>query len=132
MFETGKERDSVGSSLTRPGRARVLVLVHKATDYGFPSNHAAVAVAVVAGLLFSSRRLGWLAVALAVLMAGARVYVGVHYPADVLAGLTLGGGIAAVGWLAGARLLVAGVDWVGGTPLRGLVARTGAFRTVSW
>ncbi|MFF4703013.1 phosphatase PAP2 family protein [Streptomyces sp. NPDC001288] len=59
-------------------------------DWSFPSNHAAVAAAAAVALLFVFRRLGAVAVAAAVAMAASRVWVGVHYPHDVLAGAVVG------------------------------------------
>ncbi|WP_424216163.1 phosphatase PAP2 family protein (plasmid) [Streptomyces sp. BI20] len=67
-------------------------------DWSFPSNHAAIAAAAAVALLFVSRRLGALAVLAALAMGASRVWVGAHYPHDVLAGLLLG---AAVAFLAG-------------------------------
>ncbi|MFC8672431.1 MULTISPECIES: phosphatase PAP2 family protein [Streptomyces] len=63
-------------------------------DWSFPSNHAAIAAAAAVALLFVSRRLGAWAVAGALAMAASRVWVGVHYPHDVLAGLTVGAAVA--------------------------------------
>lgn len=68
-------------------------------DYSFPSNHTVVAAAVAVALLGVHRRLALLAGMLAVLMALSRVYVGVHYPHDVLAGLVLGALVGATGLL---------------------------------
>lgn len=59
-------------------------------DWSFPSNHAAVAAAAAVALLFVSRRLGALAAAAACAMAVSRVWVGAHYPHDVLAGVVVG------------------------------------------
>lgn len=64
------------------------------TDYSFPSNHTAVAAASMAALLLAHRRAGLYAVPLTLLMAASRVWVGVHYPHDVLAGLLLGALVA--------------------------------------
>lgn len=73
----------------------VLLLVKHAADGSFPSDHATFAGAVAVGLLFVHRKVGIVAVAAAVLMAFARVYIGVHFPIDVLAGLAVGGIVAA-------------------------------------
>ncbi|MCU1390190.1 MAG: Undecaprenyl-diphosphatase, partial [Ilumatobacteraceae bacterium] len=92
----------IGSAVdrARPNEtmANVHLLVDKTTDFSFPSDHATVAGAVAIGLLFANRKLGIAASILAVLMAFTRVYVGAHYPGDVLAGLALGGLVAAAGW----------------------------------
>jgi membrane-associated phospholipid phosphatase len=70
----------------------------------FPSSHTAVTVAVVIALVpFLPRALAWVAIAYAVLVGWSRVYLGVHYPLDVLAGAGIG---MAVG---GAVLLALGV-----------------------
>lgn len=66
------------------------LLVDKTTDFSFPSDHATIAGAAAAGLWLVNRRLGIIATVAAVAMAFARVYVGAHYPGDVLAGLVLG------------------------------------------
>ena len=86
---------------TRPYVAHpgALVLVSKTTDPSFPSDHAAMAGAVAVGLLFVSWRLGLVATACALALAFVRVYVGAHYPHDVLAGLALGAGVAVLVWL---------------------------------
>lgn len=72
----------------------VLVLVHRSVDASFPSDHATMAGAVAAGLLLVDRRLGLTAAVAAVLMAFSRVYVGAHFPVDVLAGLAVGVAVA--------------------------------------
>ncbi len=67
-------------------------------DPSFPSDHAAFAFAVAVMVLMVSRRLGLAALLLAALAAFARVYVGEHYPADVLAGALVGGVAALLVW----------------------------------
>ncbi|MBT2325156.1 phosphatase PAP2 family protein [Variovorax paradoxus] len=65
-----------------------------------PSTHASVMFTV--GLLFclraSLRRVGLAIVAIAVLTGWARIYVGVHFPLDIVAGLLLASAIAALLW----------------------------------
>ncbi|MEV6112807.1 phosphatase PAP2 family protein [Streptomyces sp. NPDC052109] len=63
-------------------------------DWSFPSNHTAVACAAAVALFFVSRRLGVVASVCALAMAASRVWVGVHYPHDVVAGAALGGSAA--------------------------------------
>lgn len=99
----------------------VHILVDKTNDFSFPSDHATVAGAVAVGLLFANRRWGLVAAALAALMAFTRVYVGAHYPGDVLAGLALGGLVAAVGWYTTVPILRRIATWITSTPLNPLV-----------
>ena len=70
--------------------ANMHLLVDKTTDFSFASDHATIAGAVAAGLWLVNRHLGIMATIAAVAMAFARVYVGAHYPGDVLGGLVLG------------------------------------------
>lgn len=66
------------------------LLIHHSADSSFPSDHATLTFAVAALVLAFHRRLGALLVALALWVAVARVYVGAHYPGDVLGGAVLG------------------------------------------
>ncbi|MEV0533506.1 phosphatase PAP2 family protein [Kitasatospora sp. NPDC050463] len=61
-----------------------------AGDWSFPSNHTVIAFAAATALWFADRRLGAVAVVAAVLMGASRVWVGVHYPHDVLVGALVG------------------------------------------
>ncbi|UKD58137.1 phosphatase PAP2 family protein [Amycolatopsis sp. FU40] len=63
-------------------------------DWSFPSNHSTIAAAVALGGAFAWRKgAPWLA-AFAATMGFSRVFVGAHYPHDVLIGLALGAGMA--------------------------------------
>lgn len=99
-----------------------LVLVSKTADPSFPSDHAAMAGAVAAGLFLVSWRLGLAATVCALTMAFVRVYVGVHYPQDVLAGLGVGAAVALLVWLLLRIPVTRLVDWLRGTRLRPLIA----------
>ncbi|WP_410810404.1 phosphatase PAP2 family protein [Micromonospora sp. 067-2] len=65
-------------------------------DWSFPSNHATLAGALAVTTLLLSRRLGLVALPLAALAAFSRVFVGVHYPHDVAAGVLFGALVAAL------------------------------------
>lgn len=97
----------------------VLVLTHRSSDFSFPSDHAVMAGAVAAGVLLVHRRLGLIALVAALLMALTRVYVGAHFPADVVAGLLLGAAVTVAGH---APPLIEGlVQRLDRTPLKALV-----------
>ena len=64
-------------------------------SFSLPSNHASNMFALAAVGWLGFRRWRWALVLLAAGVAYSRVYLGVHYPADVLAGAVWGG---ALGW----------------------------------
>ena len=108
---------------TRPCNAlHDIVVLHCNTDSGFPSDHAVMAGAVVAGLCLVSWRLGAVAAAAAAVMAFARVYVGAHYPDDVLAGLALGAAVSLGGYVLARPLLTRMLALLENGPLRILIA----------
>lgn len=87
---------------TRPCRAlsNIVVIAPCGTDSSFPSDHAVMAGAATAGLVWVTRRvLAWVTVTAALLIALSRVYVAAHYPQDVLAGLLLGAVVSVAGYL---------------------------------
>ena len=69
-------------------------LVDLPVTYSFPSGHATVSFACATTLALAVPRLTWPLFALATLISFSRVYVGVHYPFDVVAGAALGVAIA--------------------------------------
>ncbi|CAM3870404.1 phosphatase PAP2 family protein [Cohnella lubricantis] len=91
--------DAVKSWFARP-RPTIHRLVEE-TDFSFPSGHAMASICLYGALLyftwrFSSRRsgriaAGVIAAAIVLLIGGSRIYLGVHYPSDVLGGYLLGG-----------------------------------------
>ncbi|HEX4223609.1 MAG TPA: phosphatase PAP2 family protein [Pseudonocardiaceae bacterium] len=74
----------------------VTVLLAHPADNSFPSDHAVIAGALAVGTLLFARRWGIVAAVVAILLAFARVYAGMHYPLDVIAGLAIG---ALVAWV---------------------------------
>ncbi len=56
----------------------------------FPSGHAASAAAFATGVALESPAWGAVVAPIAVSVAASRVYTGVHFPSDVLAGAALG------------------------------------------
>ncbi|WP_431916417.1 phosphatase PAP2 family protein [Micromonospora wenchangensis] len=92
----------------RPCRGAVTILAAPCPppgDWSFPSNHATIAGALATAVLLLSPRWGLLAAPLALLAAFSRVFVGVHYPHDVLAGLLLGLAVTLLVSLPAARFL---------------------------
>ena len=102
----------------RPRPTDAIVPVH---GFSFPSAHAftgAVLYGLLAWLVWPHLRTGWAraltvagAVSMALAVGASRVYLGVHYPTDVLAGWALG-----AAWLVAARWAVR--TTVGGPPQR--------------
>lgn len=91
------------------------VLIEGKTDFSFASDHATLVAAVAVGLFLISRRLGAVALGIALVQGFARVYMGVHYPTDVIGGFALGTATA---------LLLAPLAMALLTPLAASVART--------
>ena len=73
------------------------ILTHAEHDFSFPSGHSANAFAVAWILLrMAPKKFGVPAALLAALMSFSRLYVGVHYPTDVLAGIAIAVALAEV------------------------------------
>lgn len=114
--------DIVSSSIIKPWVARlrpcnhpdiaqqINVLIHCGPGKSFTSSHATnhFGLSVALGLLFGSRyRWVWpVALVWAASIALMQVYVGVHYPFDILAGALLGSSIAVVIHLAGRKTIL--------------------------
>jgi undecaprenyl-diphosphatase len=90
------------------------LFVPASPDASFPSDHATAAFAIAVSIWLRSRRIGWLVLAIATILAVARVAVGVHYPSDVLGGAILGTAAALFFWLPPVRGYLNDLaDWVG-------------------
>jgi undecaprenyl-diphosphatase len=92
--------DAVSARLMKPffGRTRPCYQVDNnrvltgacGSEFGFPSNHAANAMAVATVIGLAQPLMAPIAAGGAFLIGISRVFVGVHYPFDVFAGLILG------------------------------------------
>lgn len=71
-------------------RFGVRLLVAKLSDYSFPSGHAIASAEGSVALLFWKKRIGIPAVIVGTVVSFSRLYLFVHYPTDVIAGLILG------------------------------------------
>lgn len=68
----------------------LIPLIAKPTDFSFPSGHTTASFAVALVMLrMLPKKIGIPAVVLATLVAFSRLYLGVHYPTDVLAGFVV-------------------------------------------
>jgi undecaprenyl-diphosphatase len=73
------------------GRQDVVLLINHSADPSLPSEHAVVAFALAGAALWSRRLLLASGLLLAALAVGfARIYTGLHYPADIAAGVGVG------------------------------------------
>ena len=80
------------------------ILIEPPQDWSFPSGHTSASLAAgVVMLRMLPRKIGIPGFILAVLISFSRLYVGVHYPTDVLAG-------AIIGFLSSA-LAARGLNW---------------------
>ncbi|MEV7346562.1 phosphatase PAP2 family protein [Streptomyces sp. NPDC093544] len=70
------------------------VLVSGKNDYSFVSDHATLTMAVAVGLFVAHRKFGLIGIGLALVEGFCRVYMGVHYPTDVIGGFALGTAVA--------------------------------------
>lgn len=92
----------VGNLTMKPAFARIRpyeneagrtveLLVEKLSDYSFPSGHTLVCFEAATVLMLRQRKpWGIIALVSAFLVAFSRLYLYVHYPSDVLAGMLLG------------------------------------------
>ncbi len=86
--------------LDNPAARLVYRTLARGSAYGaaFPSSHVAATIVAVVAAWRASRALGWVLLPIASLLTVGVVYCQMHYAVDALAGLVLGGAIAAGGW----------------------------------
>ena len=82
-----------------------LVGMNTESDKSFPSGHTTAAFAAcVPVFLLGKKRISWTALLFGLAMAVARIYLVVHFPSDVLAGLIVGTVAGSVGAIVAVKL----------------------------
>jgi undecaprenyl-diphosphatase len=87
-------KPTIGRSRPFDAIEDVRVVGARPASLSFPSGHAASAFAGAFVTTMMVRRGRWVLWALAVLIASSRIYIGVHYPIDVIAGAFVGLAVA--------------------------------------
>ncbi|MBO4687197.1 MAG: phosphatase PAP2 family protein [Clostridiales bacterium] len=72
-------------------RPEVQLLIKNPSDYSFPSGHTMTITIFSIILIYNHPKLAYGLIPAALLLAYSRMYLYVHFPSDVLAGLLLGG-----------------------------------------
>lgn len=89
----------IGNIILKPLIARIRpfdvntaiqLLIAKPTDFSFPSGHSMTSFASATMIFHANRRMGIAAFILAALIAFSRLYLYVHYPSDIIAGILIG------------------------------------------
>jgi len=62
--------------------------------YSFPSGHTGASISVAVATIFHLPTLGFYLLALSLVVGFSRIYLGVHYVSDVLAGAVLGAAVS--------------------------------------
>ena len=93
----------------------IQLLGERMHDFSFPSGHTQASFAAATAICFWKRKWGIPALILASLTAFSRMYLYVHYPTDVLAGICFGLLFATIGLLISNRLFRGKKDWDGCT-----------------
>lgn len=99
------------------------VLVKGKDDFSFVSDHSTLAMALAVGIFMVHRRYGLVGILLAVAAGLSRVYMGVHYPTDVIGGLALGTAVT--------LLLAPAAIWLL-TPVVAAIANTARVGALVW
>lgn len=92
--------------------------------FSFVSDHTTLAMALGVGLFVAHRRLGFIGIGLALLEGFTRVYMGLHYPTDVIGGLALGTAVVLLLAPLAMALLTPVVRAVARSPRLGVLVRS--------
>ena len=100
-FGLGSLAATVIKVLVDRDRPTTGALIELPTTASFPSGHATTAFAAAVALALLVPRTGWWAIPLAAVIAYSRVFLGVHYWSDVVAGALIGTAVAV--WVVSVR-----------------------------
>jgi membrane-associated phospholipid phosphatase len=90
---------------------KVHLIFYPPTDPSFPSNAAAASFALAAGIWVYNRKLGYILSIPAIIISFGRVYMGIHYPLDIVGGFAIA--ILATGIVVVAMKLCRSItDWL--------------------
>ena len=102
--------DKIGAKLyydPRPfAQHGIKPLISHAADNGFPSEHTLFSVTIGAVMAFYRRRLGLLAIVIALVVGIARVAAHVHSPVDIIGAALMGAAAGTVGYYFAKRILM--------------------------
>ncbi|MEV6180827.1 phosphatase PAP2 family protein [Streptomyces sp. NPDC052016] len=104
------------------------VLVSGKTDYSFVSDHATITMAMAVALFVANRKFGLVGLGIGLLEGFCRVYMGVHYPTDVVGGFALGTAVALLLSPVASALLTPVLKAVDRSPRVGWVVRSRSAR----
>ena len=82
----------------------VALLIQNPHDYSFPSGHTLHSFIGAVSLWKTDRRVGYVALPLAALIAFSRLYLYVHFPTDIIGGMILGTLIAVLVYHCGEQI----------------------------
>lgn len=94
-------------------RGDVYLLIPHTADPSFPSEHVTVAAALAGSMIWNRRWIGAPLILAALALGFARVFAGIHYPADVAAAFALGLGVSCI-----VAQMKAPADWAQRTATR--------------
>lgn len=95
----------IGNIILKPSIARirpcdintaVQLLIPRPLDFSFPSGHALSSFGAATVVFYANKKLGLLAYITASVIAFSRMYLYVHFPTDILAGMLIGIVIAVI------------------------------------
>ncbi len=69
---------------------QVNLLIGHSSSGSFPSGHVAFLFALSAVIYFFNKKIGWIFFGLSFLVGLSRIFIGVHYPLDILGGIVVG------------------------------------------